>query len=139
MIKAGIQVYFYDDRSPSQRRTNDNTNGLLRQYFSKGTDLSAHGADVLAAIAMAPDTHPRGTQGWGTPAEALWHFREKARTGFHSHAFPGSSSFADVRAGWPEMLEQHPGGQLDMRGHETFGGRGVTGERGIHDRFMLPV
>ena len=78
-IESGVKVFFADPHSPWQRGTNENTNGLLRQYFPKGTDLSRWSAQEIRAVANALNSRPRKTLGWKTPAEALDEYLKSAQ------------------------------------------------------------
>lgn len=68
-LRTGVQVYFADPRSPWQWGSNENTNGLLRQYMPKGTDLSVYSQDELNRIAFSLNTRPRQRHGFRTPLE----------------------------------------------------------------------
>ncbi|MFF4457262.1 IS30 family transposase [Streptomyces goshikiensis] len=76
-LDTGTKVFFADPHSPWQRPTNENTNGLLRQYFPKGTDLSRWSSTDLEAVALAINNRPRKILGWRTPAEV---FEEQLRS-----------------------------------------------------------
>jgi len=84
-MNTATKVFFADPHSPWQRPTNENTNGLLRQYFPKGPDLSRWSAEDLEAVALALNNRPRKVLGWKTPAEV---FEEQ----LHSLQQPGVAS-----------------------------------------------
>ena len=97
-ILTGLPVYFCDPHSPWQRGSNENTNGLLRQYFPNGTDISKHSSDDLEAVAIALNGRPRKALGWRTPAEALDEImaieRKPMPPGEQQKAKPGARSSA---------------------------------------------
>jgi IS30 family transposase len=78
-IESGVKVFFADPRSPWQRGTNENTNGLLRQYFPKGTDLARWSEHEIQAVARTLNNRPRKTLGWKTPAETLNEYLKSVR------------------------------------------------------------
>jgi IS30 family transposase len=71
-IAADVQIFFCDPASPWQRPTNENQNGLVRQYFPKGTDLSVHSPEHLAFVADELNDRPRKVLGWRTPREVFY-------------------------------------------------------------------
>jgi IS30 family transposase len=77
-VAADLDIYFCDPHSPWQRGSNENTNGLLRQYFPRSTNLTVHGRDELERVAAQLNSRPRKTLGWKTPAQALEEFLASA-------------------------------------------------------------
>ncbi|MNY23755.1 Integrase core domain protein [compost metagenome] len=78
-IESGVRVFLADPHSPWQRGTKENTNGLLRQYFPKGTDLSRWSEQEIQAVARTLNNRPRKTLGWKTPAETLNEYIKSVR------------------------------------------------------------
>lgn len=77
--ESGVKVFFAAPRSPWERGANENTNGLVRQYFPKGTDLSRWTAQEIQAVAHALNNRPRKTLGWKTPTDALNDYLKSGR------------------------------------------------------------
>jgi len=96
----GMPMFFCEKASPWQRPSNENTNGLLRQYFPKGTNLRVHGSEDLAAVAAQLNERPRKTLGWNTPAQML------ARHGLDPAATPSADAQRSRRA--PAGEQQAP-------------------------------
>jgi len=79
-VDTGVAVYFCDPGSPWQRGTNENTNGLLRQYFPKGRSVARISQAELDLVAAQMNERPRETLGWRTPAEALSQLLKESRS-----------------------------------------------------------
>ena len=95
---TGVRVYFCDPHSPWQRGTCENTNGLLRQYLPKSTDLSIYSQEELDAIAGSLNSRPRATHNWRTPLQVFAAALASSHPGTIQRPFPGNPPFLLVAA-----------------------------------------
>jgi hypothetical protein len=108
-IETGVQVFFCDPHSPRQRRSNENTNGLLRQYLPNGTDLALHDQAELDRIAALLNGRPRQTLGWMNPAEKMAHLLAKAPHPPANEQAPRNTPWSRLRLTQQAIVRQpHP-------------------------------
>ena len=128
---TGVPIFFCDPASPWQRGSNEDTNGLLRQYFPKGTDLNAHSAQRLLEVATELNERPRKTLKRSTPADLLRELvsrKETAGNNLTKHTLPSRRHDADL---WAQWALPSPGGSGPRRrrggGASRWRGVGGTG------------